>query len=230
MRRTSRTGVKRSRKRAASANGSNGARRLVRRLIVPRESGKGFVVKKGQILRVIAIDGQQVCDFNAFNRKNPDEAFWAGGTRSLEGTHLTVGGQLWSKPPWIRVMFTVVADTVKQRPNRRGFRSHDLLFSRCNPRLYVKRGMPGHANCHDNLARGIRPFKLPQTEVHDAFNIFMKTCALPNGTQIYTDPDAKKGDYMELRAEMDCLVSLSACPGRSSGPRTRRLGVEIYDA
>lgn len=207
-----------------------GARRLVSRLIVPRESGKGFVVKKGQILRVIAIDGQQVCDFNAFNLDDLNEAFWAGGTRSLEGTHLTVGGQLWSKPPWIRVMFTVVADTVKQRPNRMGLRSHDLLFSRCNRRLYLHRGMPGHANCQDNLAKGIRRFKLPPTAVHDAFNIFMKTCARPNGTQIYKDPDARKGDYMELRAEMDCLVSLSACPGRSSGPRTRRLGVEIYDA
>lgn len=221
-----------ARNRARLRNGAppEGASRLVRRLIIPRESGKGFIVRKGEILRVIAIDGQQVCDFNAFNLKDPEEAFWAGGTRSLEGTHLTVGCQLWSKPPWTRVMFTIVTDTVKQRSSRKGFRSHDLLFSRCNPRLYAKRGMPGHANCHDNLARGIRPYKLPETAVHDAFNIFMKTCALPNGTQVYRDPDAKKGDYMDLRAEMDCLVSLSACPGRSSGPRTRRLGVEIYAA
>jgi uncharacterized protein YcgI (DUF1989 family) len=220
----------RGRTRRRNGGPPEGARRLVQRLIIPRESGKAFVVPKGHVLRVIAIDGQQVCDFNAFNLKNPEEAFWAGGTRSLEGTHLTVGGQLWSKPPWIRVMFTILADTVKQRPSRRGFRSHDLLFSRCNSRLYAKRGMPGHANCHDNLARGIRRFKLSESAVHDAFNIFMKTCALPNGTQVYTDPDAKKGDYMDLRAEMDCLVSLSACPGRSSGPRTRRLAVEIYDA
>ncbi len=201
----------------------------VTKLIVPREQGKGFVVKKGQVVRVIAIDGPQVCDFNAFNRKNPDEAFWAGGTRSLEGTHLTVGHCLWSKPPWIRPMFTIVTDTVKQRPNKLGLRSHDLLFSRCNRRLYIKRGMPGHANCQDNLARGIRPFRLPATAVHDAFNIFMKTCATKDGKQFYVDPDGRKGDYMELRAEMDCLVSLSACPGRSSGPVTRRLGVEIYD-
>jgi len=204
--------------------------RRVARLIVPRESGKGFVVKKGQVLRIIAIDGPQVCDLNAFNRRNPAETFWSGGTRSLEGTHLTVGNRLWSKPPWIRPMFTIVGDTVKQRPNKLGLRSHDLLFSRCNRRLYIQRGMPGHANCQDNLAQGIRPFRLPASAVHDAFNIFMKTCARHEGKLFYTDPDARKGDYMELRAEMDCLVSLSACPGRSSGPRTRRLGVEIYES
>jgi hypothetical protein len=202
----------------------------VRRLIVPRERGKGFVVKKGQIIRVIAIDGPQVCDFNAFNLHDPSETFWAGGTRSLEGTHLRVGHHLWSTPPRIRVMFSVVADTVKQRPSRVGLRSHDLLFARCNRQLYLQRGMPGHANCQDNLASGIRPFKLPASAVHDAFNIFMKTCASPDGKQFYRNPDARKGDYMELRAEMDCLVSLSACPGRSSGPTTRRLGVEIYQS
>lgn len=218
-----------ARKRGAiSGPPPGGPWRRVSRLIVPRESGKGFTVKAGQVVRVIAIDGPQVCDFNAFNLRNKEEAFWAGGTRSLEGTHLTVGQTLWSKPPWIRPMLSVLADTVRQRPNTLGLRSHDLLFSRCNPRLYLKRGMPGHANCHDNLASGIRPYGLPATAVHDAFNIFMKTCAKPDGTQVYADPDARKGDYMDLRALMDCLVSVSACPGRSSGPKTRRLGVEIY--
>ncbi|MBI3076904.1 MAG: DUF1989 domain-containing protein [Deltaproteobacteria bacterium] len=89
--------------------------------------------------------------------------------------------------------------------------------------------MPGHPNCQDNLARAIRPYGLPAYAVQDAFNIFMKTGAKPSGHLFYKDPDAKKGDYMELLAEMDCLVSLSACPGKSSGPKTRRLGVEIYE-
>lgn len=206
-------------------------RRLVARLIVPRERGKAFEVKKGQIVRIIAIDGPQVCDFNAYNRRNFAEAFWAGGARVLERrTHLTVGNQLWSNPPWIRPMFTIVADTVKQRPSKLGLKSHDIMFaSRCNRQLFIQRGMPGHANCQDNLARAIRPYGLPASAVHDAFNIFMKTWVKPDGQLFYKNPDAKKGDYMELRAEMDCLVSVSACPGKSSGPKTRRLGVEIYE-
>jgi uncharacterized protein YcgI (DUF1989 family) len=82
-----------ARNRARLRNGAppEGACRLVRRLIIPRESGKGFIVRKGQILRVVAIDGQQVCDFNAFNLKNPEEAFWAGGTRSSRGHAFNCG-------------------------------------------------------------------------------------------------------------------------------------------
>ena len=209
--------------RRETAARSGDGRRLVARLIVAREAGKAFDVKQGQVVRIIAIDGPQVCDFNAYNRRDFTEAFWSGGTRGMEGTHLTVGNTLWSNPPRIRPMFTIVADTLKQRPNKLGLKSHDLLFSRCTWRRYV------HANCQNNLARAIRPYRLAASAVHDAFNIFMKTGVKPNGQLFYRDPDARKGDYMELRAEMDCLVSMSACPGKSSGPKTRRLGVEIYE-
>lgn len=125
-------------------------------------------------------------------------------------------------------MFTILTDTVKQRANKAGLRSHDLLYARCNRQTFIQRGMPGHANCQDNLARSIRPFRLGASAVHDAFNIFMRTGVSAHGRLFNRPPDAVKGDYMELRAEMDCLVSLSACPGKSSGPKTRRLGVEIY--
>lgn len=219
----------RLRTRPGETGSSGDGRRLVARMIVPREGGKAFEVEKGQIVRIIAIDGPQVCDFNAYNRHDFTEGFWSGGTRSFEGTHLTIGNRLWSNPPRIRPMFTIVADTVKQRPNKLGLESHDLLFSRCNRERYKQRGMPGHANCQDNLARAIRPYSLPASAVQDAFNIFMKTGVEPNGRLFYKDPDAQKGDYMELRVEMDCLISLSACPGKSSGPKTRRLGVEIYE-
>ncbi|MBI3076905.1 MAG: urea carboxylase-associated family protein [Deltaproteobacteria bacterium] len=87
------------------------------RLIVPREGGKAFEVRKGQVVRIIAVDGPQVCDFNGYNLHDFTEGFWSGGTRGFEGTHLTVGNRLWSNPPRIRPMFTIVADTVKQRPN-----------------------------------------------------------------------------------------------------------------
>jgi uncharacterized protein YcgI (DUF1989 family) len=33
---------------------------------------------------------------------------------------------------------------------------------------------------------------------------------------------------VELRAEMDTLVAISACPGMSSGGKNNPLGIEIY--
>ena len=44
----------------------------------------------------------------------------------------------------------------------------------------------------------------------------------------YLDPDAEKGDYLELHAEFDCIVAISACPGASSGQEKRPIGIQIY--
>ncbi len=107
-------------------------RELVRDLVVPRIEGRAFVVDVGQILRITCIEGSQVADFNAFNRDDPREMFWSGRTRLLQGAHLNVGDRLWSTPPKMRPMFTVIADTVDHRPLPNNARSHDLMYCRCN--------------------------------------------------------------------------------------------------
>ena len=111
-------------------------RQLVRELEVPRLGGRAFIVEKNHILRVTAIEGPQVADFNAFNKDDPKEMFWSGRTRLLQRAHLSVGDRLWSTPPRMRPMFTIIADTVDHKPLRRNARSHDLMYCRCNERLY----------------------------------------------------------------------------------------------
>ncbi|HZT52411.1 MAG TPA: urea carboxylase-associated family protein [Stellaceae bacterium] len=204
-------------------------RRLVRELVVPRLGGKGFVVERGQILRVICSEGPQVADFNAFNRDDHKEWFWSGRTRLLQGAHLSVGDRLWSTPPRMRPMFTIIADTVEHRPLPGNARSHDVMYTRCNERLYeLTQGKSQAPNCNTNLTNAAAEFGVPPEYVHDAFNIFMTTGLGADGRFFYLDPDAKKGDFVELVAEMDCVVALSACPGNSSGPEKRPLGVQIY--
>ena len=204
-------------------------REPVRDLVVPRIEGRAFVVDKGQILRVACIEGSQVADFNAFNRDDPKEMFWSGRTRLLQGAHLNVGDRLWSTPPKMRPMFTVIADTVDHRPLPNNARSHDLMYCRCNERLYeVVRGETGAPSCNTNIANAIAEFGLTPDYVHDAFNIFMTTGLDDDDRFFYLEPDAKKGDYLELYAEMDCIVAISACPGGSSGPEKRPIGIGIY--
>ncbi|HEY1362085.1 MAG TPA: urea carboxylase-associated family protein [Xanthobacteraceae bacterium] len=204
-------------------------RELRSELVVPRLGGKAFLVEKGQILRVTCIEGPQVADFNAFNRDDPKEMFWSGRTRLLQRAHLSVGDRLWSTPPRMRPMFTIIADTVAHQPLPGNARSHDLMYCRCNERLYeVVKGQTRAPNCNSNLAAAIAEFGLPPESVHDAFNIFMTTGLGPDDRFFYVDPDAKKGDYLELHAEMDCIVAISACPGASSGPEKRPIGIRIY--
>ena len=124
-------------------------RKKLRALVVPRLSGKAFIVEKGEILRVICTEGPQVADFNAFNKEDPKEMFWSGRTRLLQGAHLSVGDRLWSTPPRMRPMFTILADTVAHLPLPGNARSHDLMYCRCNERLYeVVRGEQRAPNCN----------------------------------------------------------------------------------
>jgi uncharacterized protein YcgI (DUF1989 family) len=205
------------------------AREMIADFPVPRLGGKAFVVEKNHILRVIAIEGPQVADFNAFNKDDPKEMFWSGRTRLLQRAHLSVGDRLWSTPPRMRPMFTIIADTVEHKPLRGNARSHDLMYCRCNERLYeLIRNERNAPNCNTNMANAIAEFGLTPDYVHDAFNIFMTTGLDENDRFFYLDPDARKGDYLELHAEFDCIVAISACPGASSGPEKRPIGIQIY--
>ena len=91
--------------------------------------------------------------------------------------------------------------------------------------------MPISPNGQFNLEAWIAEFNLTlDFALHDPLNVFMKTGMDEDGRIFSVAPDAKDGDYIELLAEMDCLVAVSACP--SGGPSVLSglaLGVTIYD-
>ena len=204
--------------------------RLIEQITVPPLSGKTFEVRANQTLRVVLPEGPQVVDFDVFNRDDLKERFSSSKTRSREGIHLTTGHRLYSIPPWERVMFAITADTVRHETNPRGTASHDLLYGRCSQKLRMDRYGIDTPGCQEYLAGAIAEHGLGPEDVHDPLNIFMNTGINEKGNLFFVDPDAVKGDYLELRAEMNCLVAVSICPGGSSGPEHRPVSFEIYEA
>lgn len=204
--------------------------KLVEEIRVPARHGLGFEIKEGQILRLTQMAGSQIIDFNAWNRHNPREMFWAGRTRIIEGAHPTEGQTLWSVEPWMRPMFTIVKDTADHQPSEAGSYNHDLWYPRCNRGYHLlKYNVGDRRSCHLNLTEAIAPFGLGEEYVHDTFNIFMRTGLDPKTQQFFTEPaDARETDYMDLRAEMDCLIALSSCPGFTA-PDIRDVVAQIYD-
>ncbi|MBO6558840.1 MAG: DUF1989 domain-containing protein, partial [Pseudomonadales bacterium] len=85
--------------------------------------------------------------------------------------------------------------------------------------------------CRDCLqdtfaADGIDPLML---QAASCFNIFMNVEYLPDGSWLSKPPVTNAGDYIELRAAMDCYWALSACvlPSAVEGSPTP-LCVETY--
>jgi hypothetical protein len=223
--------------RIASAPG----RTLVERVTVPVRSGRAWRVNAGQVMRILTPEGPQVGDFNCWNGHDPRERFWASRTRQLQAAHLTTHDRLWSTLPFLRPMLTITADTVDYGVDEHGGRCHDLLGTRCDP--YVNRLLTGQDfdyHCHSNLVRAVLPFGLQESDVHDVLNVFQVT-GLVDDRYFMNPSPARRGDYLELFAEMDLLCALSSCPGGDLsvdlwGPEARDpletckpLAVEVYD-
>jgi uncharacterized protein len=221
----------------------SGRRTLVHQHLVPACSGYAWPVRSGQVVRIVAVEGPQVCDLNLWSLPNPRERFWASRTRQLQGAHVTTLDRLWSCLPYLRPMVTITGDTIPTEPTAAGGRCHDLLGTRCDPYLYrLMDGREFDVTCHANLARAIAPYHLTELDVHDVLNVFQVT-GLDPVHEIYfmeTCP-ARKGDHFEFLAEIDLLCAISACPsgdlsgwgwdedGFEPAASCRPLGVEVYD-
>jgi len=216
--------------RAAYAEIARRPRQHNRIVDIPARTGKAFVVGEGQIVRVTCNEGPQVADFNVFGNNDPREKFWSIRTRIIGGSHLSVGHQLWSIPPWTRPMMTIIADTVEQPALPHGARTHDLIFTRCDGRHYeLVFNSPGHPSCQGNLASAIAEFGLTEYDVHDPVNLFMTTGLNEEGRPFYLPSASHQGDYVELYADIPCIVAISACPGGSSGTKHYPLQADIFD-
>lgn len=198
-------------------------RKIISSLTIPKCEGRAFEVKKGHILRVIETEGKQVGDLTALNLHDfkevlsPEQTIWAN--RSLYKAE-----KLYSKPPRENVMFTIIDDKVGV---------HWVHGSRCSKLTYKSLfNVEGHRSCQDNLAEALKPYGISADDVPGNFNVFMKVEVDENGKPTIMVPPAQKGDYIDMRAEMDLLVAISACPSElapTNDYNPKSLGVEIYE-
>ena len=207
--------------------------RVIQETVIPSNTGKAFPVKKGQVIRVI---GQSTADFVVFNLRNVKERFDQARTKVDQGKiYVTTGDLLISK--FNNVMMTIVKDTYEG--------THDMEKGMCSTSFYKKwgdkifaiygstwkklgrkRGAAPKHGCWENLARTLRPWKVHKEDVPSPLNIF-QTMVIngKSGAMRYAMIRPKPGTHMDLRAEMDCLVGISACP---EGGRGKPLQVFIY--
>src|SRR5687767_9933160 len=85
----------------------------MKEFIIPKCTGKAFELRKGELLRVIAIEGKQVADMTAINLHDFRETFSSHLTAGLNGASLRRATLLYSRPPFFRPLLTVVDDKAK---------------------------------------------------------------------------------------------------------------------
>ena len=187
----------------ADAAASYGA--VLQETIIPARWYLALEMEKGQILRIVDIEGQQVADVVFFNRDNLAEKFSPMNTVTLNRhIYLSNGGDIYSDQA--NVMCRIVADTVRR---------HDFIAGSCsigtNTIRYGDEAI-GKATCRGNLTLALSPYGIAMKDIPYTFNVFMNWRVEPDGTYVYDSPISKAGDYIDLRAEMGLLVGISNCP------------------
>ena len=152
---------------------------------------------------------------------------------------MTRGSRLWGTMPLYRPLATVIADTVSQRVEPGETRHHILLGAHCTKYMWLlATGRADHPNCYDQLCQAVDAAGIARELIHDNVNFFQRTRLDPVSDQYVTEASAViAGDYVELYAELDLVVAISACPmgsGRfraEGGQRdTQRLLATTYRA
>ncbi|NOU96678.1 DUF1989 domain-containing protein [Paenibacillus sp. LMG 31456] len=176
-------------------------------LLIPPKEGRSFKLEKGQILKVIDVYGQQVADLVAYRGNDPKERLDPSVTMdALRTMNIKPGDILYSN--LYAPMLTVLEDTVGK---------HDFINSACRPEMYeFLYNKPDHRSCYHILNSVLSEFGIPQPDQHYPFNIFMNTVIDGRGDIQVEAPLSDAGDYIKLRAEMDVIVAISACPCEDS--------------
>ena len=176
---------------------------------IPARGGKAAFLEAGQRIRVINTHGQQVVDTWAFNRADLEEFMSMEHSRTfLSRIMARVGDSMATNRR--RPILTLLEDTTVEG-NTAGI--HDTLLAACDRYRYELLGCEGyHDNCTDNLAAALAELGLTRPETPSPWNLFMNIPVAADGSVAFVAPVSKPGDYVTLRAEMDCVVAFSACP------------------
>jgi uncharacterized protein len=167
------------------------------------QTGCALKVAAGETLRVTSPTGGQVADLTAFAAADLGEWLSSGRTIDYGGTILvTTGSVLYSNRS--TPMLTITADTAGR---------HDFLISPCSAEMFERLyGSAGHPSCFTNLATHLARFGIHGDRIPTTLNLFMVVTVDPGDGHITIEaPSCAAGDHVDLRAEIDLVVGVTAC-------------------
>jgi len=202
--------------------------------ILPPKTGRALIVRRGEVFRITDLEGQQVVDVAIFNADNHRDrlslsysttryamqysARRAGRpepTVAMSKDFLTEGDVLMS------TIYTPLMTIIKETPEPKGV--HKVNQRMCNRRFY------------ESFSGVVAPYGIRPEDIPDTIDFFMNyhhDCG--SHSWVAETPVSKPGDYVELRAEIDCLVAISNCPedhvSQINGGRCTPMRLQIFAA
>jgi urea carboxylase-associated protein 1 len=194
--------------------------------IIPATTPWSRVVRRGEVLRIVDLEGQQAVDTLFYNAHEHAERYSVHDTLLAQGSaYITAGSALLSNEG--NIMVTVTADTCGL---------HDSSAGACSCEANTVRF--GHHTrymhaCRENFLLELTRYGMTKRDVVSNINFFMNVPIMPDGALAIVDGVSRPGDYVEMRAEMDVLCVISNCPqvnNPCNGFRPTPIRVLIWNA
>jgi urea carboxylase-associated protein 1 len=164
-------------------------------------------IRKGQVLRILDLEGNQAVDTLFYSARDPQVRYDANNTIREQGNiYLSTGTILRSNEG--QPMLTIIADTCGR---------HDTLGGACsaesNTVRYALEKRHMHS-CRDSFLMAMAEWDngLSKRDLSSNINFFMNVPVTPEGGLSFEDGISEAGRYVEMRAEMDVIVLISNCP------------------
>jgi urea carboxylase-associated protein 1 len=179
--------------------------RIVLDEVVPALAPWTAVVRKGQTLRIVDLEGNQAVDFLMYALEDDAERYSAQDTIAAQGNiFLRDGSALMSNER--RPMATVTGTSVAY---------HDTIGGACscesNTLRYGHHTKSQHA-CVENFLQGNARWGRGKRDMVSNINWFMNVPVEPDGALGIVDGISAPGLYVDIRAEMDLVAVVSNCP------------------
>ncbi|PRD40397.1 hypothetical protein C5748_27235 [Phyllobacterium phragmitis] len=172
-------------------------------LVISPQSGRGFLLKAGQHIRIIDPDGQQVADMWAIVAGGGNVDWLSTSqTRDITERLFPQPGESFYSEQAIPLL-TLIEDNSPC--------PHDMLFPACNAGLYERAGFPNHPNCRDNFLNAVRQAGLSVPICPDPVNLFQRSEPQQDGRLEVLASNNPPGGNVVLRAEIDLLMVVTAC-------------------
>lgn len=160
-------------------------------------------VSRGQSLRLTLTAVAQGVSFLAFNAHENSERLNVGDTVKIQWSAALHKGKLLYSDMG-RVLASMTDDT---------YGRHDALTGGSTPLSnYEKYQQAGLRSTRDNFILLAAKHGLSKIDIPPCVTFFAPVAVDNSGALQWQGPEAKAGDYIDLRAEQDLLVFLSNCP------------------
>ena len=177
------------------------------REVVP--AGEPFmkVINKGQVVRILDLEGNQAVDTLFYSAADSEERYDANNTIREQGNiYLTTGTVLLSNQG--NPMLSIIADTCGR---------HDTIGGACSAESNtVRYALEKHHmhSCRDSFLLALAKWDngLDKRDLSSNINFFMNVPVTPEGGLTFEDGISEAGRYVEMRAEMDVIILISNCP------------------